>query len=165
MTYSRMARASTVFLRFMIALVGAAVLAACIFALPEMWKGGSEEYPSASYALLLIMIGLYATAIPFFIGSWQAFRLLRSVDRGAAFSDASARALRIIRNCAIVIAVLYVGGIPLLFPIADADDAPGIVVMGMIAACAPITVAAVAAVLHRTLRQARQRGPVFEEYA
>jgi hypothetical protein len=64
------------------------------------------------------------------------------------------RALRNIKRCAIVVAVLYLGGVPLLFPIADADDAPGLIIIGMAIACAPIVIAVFAAVLQKLLRNA-----------
>lgn len=149
-----MKRGSTHFLRFVIFLIGAGVLALCIFALPAMWKGGSEEFPAASRALLLIMIGLYATAVPFFVGLWQTLKLLTYIDQNKAFSEWSVKALKNIKYCAIAITVLYIGGVPLLLPIAQADDAPGLVLMGMVVACAPMVVAVFATVLQRLLQNA-----------
>ncbi len=146
-----MKRGSTHFLRFVLSVLGLGVLALCIFGLPAMWKGGSEEFPMASRAIFLIMIGAYATAVPFFVAVWQAFRLLSYIDQNKAFSDVSVKALKNIKYCAIVIAVLYMGGVPLLFPIADADDAPGLIVIGAAFAGAPVVVAVFAAVLQRQL--------------
>lgn len=149
-----MKRTSTNFLRFIIFLIGIGALALCIFALPGMWKGGSKEYPAASHAIFLIMIGLYTTAVPFFIALWQTLKLLHYIDQNKAFSDLSVKALRNIKYCATVISVLYITGAPLLLPIAEADDAPGLVVMGMAIACAPIAVAVFAAILQRLLQNA-----------
>lgn len=149
-----MKRGSTHFLRFAIFIIGAGVLALCIFALPTMWKGGSEEFPTAGYAIFLIMIGMYATAVPFFFALWQTLKLLRYIDQNKAFSDLSIKALRNIKYCATIIAVLYIGGVPLLFPIADAEDAPGLVVIGAAIACAPIVVAVFAAILQKLLQNA-----------
>lgn len=149
-----MKRGSTHFLRLMIFLLGTGVLALCIFALPAMWKGGSAEFPTASKALLAIMVGMYVTAVPFFIALWQTLMLLRYIDQNKAFSDLSVKALRNIKYCAAVIAVLYIGGVPLLLPIAQADDAPGLMVFGAVIACAPIVVAVFAAVLERLLKNA-----------
>lgn len=149
-----MKRGSTNFLRFVIVLIGTGVLALCIFALPEMWKGGSEEFPTASNAVFLIMIGMYATAVPFFLALCQTLKLLGLIDRNEAFSDLSVKALRNIKYCAIVIGVLYIGGIPLLAPIAQADDAPGLMLFGAVIACAPLVVAVFAAVLQTLLQNA-----------
>jgi uncharacterized membrane protein len=84
-------RGSTHFLRFVIFLMGTGVLALCIFALPSVWKGGSAEFPSASQAVFLIVLGLYATTIPFYVALWQTLKLLRYIDQNKAFSDLSVK--------------------------------------------------------------------------
>ncbi len=149
-----MKRVSTNFLRFLIFLIGIAVLALCIFGLPAMWIGGSEEFPTAGHAVFLIMIGMYITAVPFFIAVWQTLKLLRYIDQNTAFSDLSVKALRNIKYCSTIVSVLYVGFVPLLFPIAEADDAPGLIIIGMAIACVPIAVAVFAAVLQKLLQSA-----------
>lgn len=147
-------RGSTHFLRFVLFLLGAGVLAFCVFVLPNIWKGGSEEFPAASNALLLIVVTLYASAIPIFIGLWETFKLLKYIDQNTAFSELSVKALRRIKYCATIVAVLFALCVPLLLPIADADDAPGLVLIGAAIACAPIAVAIFAAVLQRLLQNA-----------
>lgn len=149
-----MKRGSTLFLKGFVVLIGTIVLALCTFALPQMWKGGPEEFPEASRAVFLIVIGLYATAVPFFIALWQTLKLIRYIELNKAFSDLSVKALRNIKYCATAIAVLYIGGVPLLLPIAQADDAPGLVLMGMVVASAPLAIATFAAILQRVLEDA-----------
>jgi hypothetical protein len=149
-----MQRGSTNFLRLVIFAIGIGVLALCIFALPSLWKGGSEEFPTASRSLLLIMIGLYITVIPFFVVLWQTLKLLKYIDEKKAFSEMSVKALRTIKRCAGIIGMLYVSFVPLLLPIAEADDAPGLVVMGIAIAGAPIAIAVFAAVLQKLLKNA-----------
>jgi len=149
-----MKRASTTFLRATILLLGLGVLALAVFALPSMWKGGSEEFPTAGKAVLLIILGLYATLIPFFAGLWQTLKLLSYIDHNTAFSELSVKALKNIKYCAIAVAVIYLGFVPLLVPIAQADDAPGLILMGFGVAGAPIVVAVFAAVLQRLLQEA-----------
>ncbi len=143
---------STNFLRLVILLLAVIVLVLCIFALPSMWRGGSAEFPMASNAILMIVIGLYITAVPFFVALWQAIKLLGYIDKNTAFSDLSVQALKNIKYCSMLISVVYVAFVPLLFPIADADDAPGLIIMGAVIACAPITVAVFAAVLQKLLQ-------------
>ncbi len=149
-----MKKGSTLFLKATVVVMGLIALALGIFALPSIWKGGSAEFPTASTALLLIVIGLYATAVPFFVALWQTFKLLSYIDKNTAFSDASVRALKNIKLCAIIIAVLAFGGVPLLLPIAQADDAPGLLLFGFAIASAPVVVAVFAAVLQRLLQNA-----------
>lgn len=147
-------RGSTLFLRAVIMIMALGALALAIFGLPALYRGGSAEYPTATLALKLIVSGLYVAAVPFFIVLWQTLQLLRYIDENKAYSDVSLRALTIIRNCAIVIAALFIGGVPLLYPIAQADDAPGLLVVGMAIAGMPLVVAVFAAVLKKLLHEA-----------
>lgn len=134
--------------------MGLVALAVCMFVLPSLWKGGSAEFPTASAAILLIVIGLYLTVIPFLLGLWQTLKLLRYIDTDQAFSALSVQALRSVKRCWTVIAALYVAFVPLLTPIAHADDAPGVLLFGAAFACAPAAVAVFAAVLQRLLQSA-----------
>lgn len=142
------------FLRLAIIFLGLAVLAFCVFALPAMLRGASAEFPEAAWSVFLIIGGLYATAIPFYIALWQIFKLLHYIDKKIPFSNLSFQAVKNIKYCVISIAILYVGGVPLLLPIAEADDAPGIILMGMFIAGAPVVAAVFTAVLQKVLQNA-----------
>ncbi len=147
-------RGSTHFLRLVILLIGLGVLALCIFALPSMWKGGSAEFPYAAQSVFLIIIGLYIAAIPFYVALWQSLKLLHYIDRNKAFSELSVKALKNIKHCAIGITVIFIAFVPLLFPIAELDDAPGLIIFGMGIAGIPMTIAVFAAILERLLKSA-----------
>ncbi|WP_230161691.1 DUF2975 domain-containing protein, partial [Peribacillus simplex] len=97
---------------------------------------------------------LYASAIPFYFALYQAFKLLSYIDKNKAFSELSVRALKTIKNCAITISVLYVAGMPLFYLLAEMDDAPGIILIGMVVIFASMVIAVFAAVLQRLLQEA-----------
>lgn len=135
--------------------MAAAVLAFCIFAIPSISKGVGIEYSQLASLKYPILIGGYLSAIPFFIALYQAFRLLGYIDKNAAFSPLSVRALTYIKYCGIAMSILYVAGLPLVvLPVAEADDAPGLVVLGMLIAAAPIVVAVFAAILQKLAQNA-----------
>lgn len=148
-----MKRGSTHFLRLCIFLLGIVAFAICAI-LPSIYTGGSKEFPTASSALFIIICILLTTIIPFYIALWQSFKLLRYIDRNTAFSESSVAALRNIKYSAITMAVLYLSCVPFLFPIAQADDAPGLILMGAVLACSPFVIAVFAAVLERLLQNA-----------
>jgi hypothetical protein len=102
----------------------------------------------------LLYIDLYASAIPFYIALYQALQLLSYIDKSKAFSELSVRALKNIKNCAITISVLYALGMPLFCLVADKDDAPGIIVIGMVMIFASMVIAVFAAVLQKLLKEA-----------
>jgi MFS superfamily sulfate permease-like transporter len=139
-----MKRGTTLFLKIAVILIGIPVLALCIFWLPSF----------ANYLHYPVLIGMYAAAIPFFFALYQALKLLSYIDKNKAFSELSVKALKNIKYCAITIGVLYAGLIPLLIPIADADDAPGLVGIPVIIIFASSTIAVFAAVLQKLLKEA-----------
>lgn len=147
-------RGATLILKVTLFVMGIVALILSIFAFPHIPSGNSTAFPQVAFAELFIMIGLYATTVPFFIGLWQAFKLLKYIDHNQTFSNASMRALKKIKYCAIVIGILYMGGLPLLYPIAEVEDAPGLLVFGFLFACVPIVVAVCAEVQERLLENA-----------
>lgn len=139
-----MKRGSTLFLKIAVILIGIPVLALCIFWLPSF----------ANYLSYIVLIIVYATAVPFFFALYQALKLLNYIDKNKAFSELSVKALKYIKYCAITISILYVIVIPFLIPVADADDAPGLVGFPVIFIFASSVVAVFAAVLQKLLKEA-----------
>ncbi|MCO0601387.1 DUF2975 domain-containing protein [Peribacillus butanolivorans] len=149
-----MKRGTTLFLKIAVILIGIPVLALCIFLVPEIAKFAAELYPDMTYIKYLVLIDLYASAIPFYFALYQAFKLLSYIDKNKAFSELSVRALTKIKYCAITISILYVVGMPLFYLIAELDDAPGIILIGLVIIFASMVIAVFAAVLQRLLQEA-----------
>ncbi|MDP4524203.1 DUF2975 domain-containing protein [Bacillus halotolerans] len=149
-----MKRGSTLFLKIAVILIGIPVLALCIFLVPQIANFAAELYPDISYLKYLVYIDLYAAAIPFYFALYQAFTLLSYIDRNKAFSELSVRALKKIKYCAITISLLLVAGMPLFYLIAEMDDAPGIILIGLVLIFSSMVIAVFAAVLQRLLQEA-----------
>ncbi|HDR8180714.1 TPA: DUF2975 domain-containing protein [Bacillus thuringiensis] len=149
-----MKQGSTLFLKTAIILIGIPVFALCIFLIPNIGNYAADLYPDIAYIKYLVLINLYATVIPFYFALYQAFKLVSYIDKGNAFSKLSVRALKKIKQCAITICVLYVVGMPLFYLVAERDDAPGIIIIGMILIFASMVIAVFAAVLQRLLKDA-----------
>ncbi|KAA0774981.1 MULTISPECIES: DUF2975 domain-containing protein [Bacillus] len=149
-----MNQGSTLFLKTAIILIGIPVFALCIFLIPNIGNYTADLYPDIAYIKYLVLINLYATVIPFYFALYQAFKLVSYIDKGNAFSKLSVRALKKIKQCAITISVLYVVGMPLFYLVAERDDAPGIIIIGMILIFSSMVIAVFAAVLQRLLKDA-----------
>lgn len=149
-----MKQGSTLFLKTAVILMGIPVLAMCIFLVPNIGNFAAELYPEMAYIKYLVFINLYATAIPYYFALYQTFKLLNYIDKNNAFSELSVKALKNIKYSALVISVLYVLGMPLFYLVAERDDAPGIIVIGMIIIFASMVIAVFAAVLQRLLKDA-----------
>lgn len=143
-----MEQGSTLLLRGVVIFIGLIVLATCIFALPE----GIRTDEVGGYRIILL--GLYVPAIPFFIALYQTMKLLKYIDANNAFSELSIRALKAIKYCAIAISSLFAAGMPYIYTVADRDDAPGIILLGLIIVFASSVIATAAAVLQQLVRSA-----------
>jgi hypothetical protein len=137
-----MRQGSTLFLKFTIYLIGIAILAVCVFALPL----GIRAEDAGGYRLILM--GLYLPAIPFYVALYQSLKLLGNIDRNMAFSASSLKALKNIKYCAISISIIFAAGMPFIIRVADMDDAPGVVAMGLVIIFASIVIATFATLLH-----------------
>jgi len=147
-----MNRSSTVFLQIVIVLIGIGALA---FLLGEPHLEGRNAHatifqiyfndPFLAYA--------YIASIPFFVGLYQAFKVLGYVRQNKTFSQATVKALRIIKYCAMaLIGFVAVSVIFMMF--ADDDDRPAGVFMRILVAFPSIVIAAAAAIFERTLQNA-----------
>ncbi len=143
-----MKRGTTFFLRAVIYLIGAGVLAICVFVLPIGIMSDQTDY----YRPLLI--GMYVPAIPFFFALYQSLKLLRYIDKNTAFSELSVQALKNIKYCGVAISALYTVGMPYIVYAADRDDAPGAVAIGLIIIFASAVIAVFAGLLQKLLQSA-----------
>jgi hypothetical protein len=79
---------------------------------------------------------------------------LNIIDKNQAFSEISVKSLINIKFCAIAVSCVYVLMMPFIFQLAEYDDAPGLVIIGMVPIFASIVIAVFAAVLVRLLKDA-----------
>lgn len=128
------------------------VLALCLVGLPQIANEAIAYFPD--YWLYPVFIGLYLSAIPFLFALYQALRLLSYIDKNKAFSALSVTALKKIKSCAIVISILYAACAPFLYFLAQFDDAPGILAIGLIIVFGSLVIAVFAAVLQKLLQNA-----------
>jgi hypothetical protein len=149
-----MEKVSTMFLKTAVLLMGIPVLALCIFLVPEIGKITAKLLPEFAYIKYLVSIIFYASAIPFYFALYQAFKLLRYIDKNNAFSQISVKALKKIKHCAITICTLHVLVLPLFYLFAEKDDAPGVIFVGLVVPFASMVIAVFAAVLQRLLQEA-----------
>lgn len=146
-------RVSTFFLKAVIILIGAAVLTMCAFLFPWLWVE-LGRLPQFAHVIYPGLIGFYLTLVPFLCALYQAFKLLHYIDKNNAFSELSVDSLRYIKFSAIAMSVLYWTCMPLVFVLAELDDAPGAILIGAAVACAPLIVATFAAVLQKLVQNA-----------
>ncbi|TYP79226.1 DUF2975 domain-containing protein [Paenibacillus methanolicus] len=147
-----MQRGTIFFLKAAVVLTAIPVLALCLIGLPSVANEAAQRFPAIW--LYPVIIGLYATAFPFFIALHQAYRLLRLIDENLAFSESTISGLRKIKTCAAAISMLYAAFMPCLLMIAQEDDAPGLAALGLFVIVASLTIGFLANVLGRVWQEA-----------
>jgi hypothetical protein len=138
---------STLFLKVVIYLIGLAALGVCIIIAGVSLSGNAGIF-------LPVLALMSVSAIPFFYALYNGILLLRYIEKDIAFSELSTKAIRTIKYCAFSISVLYAGGMPLIISVAHKDDAPGVVLLGLIFIFATLIVGVFAAVLEKLLQNA-----------
>lgn len=149
-----MDRGSTIFLKVAIVLIGIIILALCVVWLPSLagqMATMKSEVPAVHIPIMIIM---YGAAVPFFVALYQAFNILKYIDQSKAFSYVTVQALKKIKYSAVAISVMYATALPFLYFVADGEDAPGIIIIGIVISFASMVIAVFAAVLHKLLQDA-----------
>ena len=107
----------TFFLKAVVILIGLIILVPSIFWLPSF----------IGYLPYIVIIGVYLTAIVFFFALYQTLKLLGYIEKNKTFTKLAIKSLNYIKYCAFTISIIYVILLPFLYPIAETDDAPGLI--------------------------------------
>lgn len=152
-----MKKGTTLFLKFALVVIALPVAAIILILMPQLVIA-AFEHMNGEDVLPFLMLGMVTiaslSAIPYYNALYQAFKLLKLIETSAAFSDASVAALRKIKKSAFLISLLYTIALPMIFSVAQWDDAPGLVLIGMVIVGASIVVGVFAAVLEALLQEA-----------
>lgn len=148
-------KGSTLLLKVALVFMALFVLLLAVFALPSFYKSGLVEFPSIPNVILGIVIAMYAVTVPYFLVLWQSWKLLVFIDQNKGFSEYSIKAFRAIKIASLIGGlILMIGFVPLLYPIAEAEDAPGLLVYGFLFACIPFVVSVFASLLEKLFQNA-----------
>ena len=103
-----MKRGSTIFLQVVIVLLGVGMLAALLWE-PQVEGRNVNATLFEIYFKDPFLAYIYLAFVPFFVGLYQAFKILGYARRNEIFSQRSVRALRIIKYCALTTAIFILG--------------------------------------------------------
>jgi len=148
-----MKRSSTIFLQIVIVLIGIGALALMLWE-PHIEGRNAHATLFEIYFKDPFLAYAYIASIPFFIALYHAFKVLKYVRQNKTFSQATVKALRTIKYCAIaIIGFVAVSAIFIVFQ-ADKDDRPAGVFMRILIAFPSIVIATAAAMFERILQNA-----------
>jgi hypothetical protein len=149
-----MKKVSTLFLRIVIILIGIGVLVLILWE-PHLEGRNAHATLFQIYFNDPFLVYSYIASIAFFAALYQAFKLLGYIGQNKVFSQASVRALRIIKYCAIVLSILIVtAGLYIKIFHAKDDDPAGFLALCIVTALISAVIATAAAVFEKLLQTA-----------
>lgn len=75
---------------------------------------------------------VYLGSIPFFIGIYQAIKLLNLIEQNKAFTKSAVQTLRNMKRAALTLMFFVSGVLPYLFFFGEEDSAPGVMLITII---------------------------------
>jgi len=144
---------STLLLKVAIILIGIPVLVLAVL----LWAGVGDTAIQAltlGYVITGILIGITLSMVPFYTALYQTYKLITYIDRNKAFSSLAVRGLRKIKQYAFIITGIYILILPLVYIVAEWDDAPGLILIASIPAFAAFVVGVFSSVLEYLLEEA-----------
>ncbi|MGO4107613.1 DUF2975 domain-containing protein [Paenibacillus sp. YAF4_2] len=144
-----MSRFTILFLKMTVILMGLPAIAVCVFAVFALIRDNPDQFPGK---MQVSDIGFFTAVIPYFIALYKAFQLISYIDKRTAFSELSVRALKKIKYCGFSISLIFVAMEPVLYVMAKQEDAPGIIVLGLVVIFASCVIAIFGALLERLLQ-------------
>src|SRR6266850_937022 len=140
----------TIFLQVVVVLIGIGALALMLWE-PHLEGRNAHATLFEIYFNDPFLAYAYIASIPFFVGLYQAFKVLGYAGQNRIFTQEAVNGLRIIKFCAMVIigfvavsVIFMIGG--------DRDDRPGGIFMRMLVTFPSIIVATAAAIFQRVLQ-------------
>lgn len=150
----RVKRSSTLFLQVVIALFGIGVLAFMLWE-PHVEGRNADATLFEIYFKDPFLAYVYVASVAFFMGLYQAIKVLGYVGQGKVLSQPAVKALRTIKYCAMaIIGLVVVSFIFMLFSAPSDDDGPQGVVMRILVIFLSVVVATAATIFERVLQNA-----------
>lgn len=149
-----MKRGSTIFLQGVIVLVALGALAVLLYE-PHVEGRNVNATLFQIYFRDPFLAYAYTASIAFFVGLYQAFKLLGLIRQERVFSPDSVQALRTIKRCAIALVGFVGGALGYVFLVVrGTDDIAGGVAIGVVMVFSSTVVGTAAAVCERLLQSA-----------
>jgi hypothetical protein len=144
---------STFFLKIIAFLIGIAVLAVCIYWLPQAALRDAKVRPG-NYSIYPLLICAYGVCITFSVALYQAYKLLSYININNAFSELSLNSLQIIKKCALTIIffILFLIVYLRVSAMFTGEDAAGPIALGLIGILVTAIIAAIIDVLQKPIK-------------
>ncbi len=147
-----MQRSSTLFLKLVILVIAVAVFIGMIW-FPQT-EGRAANLDLISIYSDPFIIYIYLGSIPFFVGLYQALKLLNLIDANKAFSQSAVNTLRNMKFASLALIGFIALAMFYIRIFAHGDDAAGPTMLGILASFAAAVIATAAGVFQKLLQNA-----------
>lgn len=147
-----MKRRSTLFLKIVI-LMMAIIVAAGLIWFPQT-EGRAANLDLISIYADPLIVYIYIASIPFFVGLYQAFRLLNLIDRNKAFSSEAVQKLKNIKFASIILIGFILFALLYIRFFAKGDDPAGPTILGFFLTLAFGVIATAAGIFQKLFQNA-----------
>ncbi len=142
----------TIFLQAVTVLIGIGALALMLWE-PHLEGRNAHATPFEIYFKDPFLSYAYLASIPFFVALHQAFNALGYIRENKAFSQATVKALRTIKFCALAL-IGFVAVGELFIMLGNSDDRAGEVFIGILITFGSVVIATAATMFERILQNA-----------
>lgn len=102
----------------------------------------------------LLLAVIYLTLVLGLVIAYFLFKLLKNVELNKAFSKESLTVLKKIKNTILIIFIAFFGILPKFLKVADLDDAPGLMLVGIAIVFIPFAIYTLISVVENLLENA-----------
>ena len=145
-------KSSTTFLKFALLIIATPILAGLLY-FPQV-EGRATNLNQFEIYSDPFIIYIYIASISFFIGIYQAIKLLGLIEQNKAFTQAAVKRLRNMKLSALALMFFIIGALPVIFPFAQEDDVPGVVLIALVAILTSAVLATACAVFQKLFQNA-----------
>jgi len=146
---------TTLFLRTAILGASIVIVMLSLWAVSDVYRHWSENSPELTFWTYPIILVISTSVATFCVAVFQIWKLLSLIDRNKAFTNESVKTMRNVKYCGFIISTLFATWMPLVFRLADNEDAPGmILIFGAMFVGIPFVIAVFAGVAQRLFQNA-----------
>ena len=147
-------KSSTLFLKLVIVLIAVPILIGLLWFPQVEGRNADATNRILIYFTDPFLAYVYLSSTPFFYGLAQAFKLLNLIDANKAFSQSAVNTLKRMKYAAICLTTFISLAVPWIFAFAQDDDAPGVVLIGIVLLFASAVIATAAAIFQKLFQSA-----------
>lgn len=118
-------------------------------------EGFKSDFYLAKY-LIIIIFSFYLMLVPYLLILFNIFKLIVNMEKNQLFNDETSKSFSLITKFSYIITFLFVVDLPFFYLIADYEDAPGLILFGLLLTGVSFTFGVFASVLKNVINKEKE---------